>query len=176
MLEFKQSTTALFPVRLISSSSGNPSAGIVSSAVTGTAKKADGTVVTLTITGNWTEETNGAFNQSGTYYLSIPGSVLDQVGMFSYAIAVSGCDTYVGIVKVIGAENGDIAASLSSSSQTIQDILDYHQGKWEVVTSGPDVNKMVFYRVDGTTVLKKFALQKADGTASYSNPFKRIPL
>lgn len=121
-MDYKQSTTAMFPVRLINSASGTPSAGITTGSVTATAKKADGTVVTLTVTGNWTEETNGAFNNSGTYYLTIPGSALDQLGLFSYAVAVSGCDPFIGDANIIAYNTNDLSTSIAGVQTTANNI------------------------------------------------------
>jgi hypothetical protein len=56
----------------------------------------------------------------------------------------------------------------------LQDLYDVEFGKWEVVTTGPDANKMVLYRPDDT-VLKKFDLTDAAGNPTFSSPFKRTP-
>jgi hypothetical protein len=227
MLEFKQNVAAQLPVRLISSSTGGPAVGIASATVTATAKKSDGTIVSLTVTGNWLEENNGAFSQTGTYFLSIPSGVLSLAGILSYAVAVSGCDPYIGVVKVIANETADvygrlgtpagatIAADIASNttaisanttgisnlsskvgtpagasiaadiatigtstsglSSALQDVLDYHQGKWEIKVTGADANKLILYRADGTTVLKKFALADPQGNPTFINPFSRTP-
>lgn len=60
--------------------------------------------------------------------------------------------------------------------QLIQDVKDFEQGKWEIVTSGPDTNCFIVYAQDGTTVLKKFLLQDASGVPTTTTPFKRIPV
>lgn len=56
------------------------------------------------------------------------------------------------------------------------DMKDEVIGKWEIMTSGPDANRLVLYREDGTTVLKKFDLQTSAGAPTTVNPFKRIPV
>jgi hypothetical protein len=52
----------------------------------------------------------------------------------------------------------DLAASLTT-------LLSFHQGTWIIQTAGPDANRIVYYAEDGVTVLAKFDLKHADGTA-----------
>lgn len=49
-------------------------------------------------------------------------------------------------------------------------------GKWTVVTSGPDANRLVLYDVDGTTPLYKFNLTDQSGVPTTSNPYTRTPV
>lgn len=49
-------------------------------------------------------------------------------------------------------------------------------GKWEIKTSGPDINHLIIYAADGTTVLKKFLLTDRNGVPTVTNPFKRTPV
>lgn len=58
----------------------------------------------------------------------------------------------------------------------VQNIKDFTEGKWKIFAAGPDANRMVFYDSDGTTVLKKFDLQDADGNPTVFSPFARIPV
>lgn len=58
-------------------------------------------------------------------------------------------------------------------------IVDLHDGlvgKWQVFTTGPDANRIVLYKADGVTVLKKFDLADAAGAATTNNPFRRTPV
>ena len=58
-------------------------------------------------------------------------------------------------------------------------IEEFHQlefGKWQIVTSGGDANKLVIYKPDGVTVLKKFALADKNGLPTSTNPYRRTPL
>ena len=57
----------------------------------------------------------------------------------------------------------------------IADLEDEVLGKWQVVTTGADANRLVLYRQDGS-VLKKFDLQDAGGQPSTAAPFSRIPV
>lgn len=56
------------------------------------------------------------------------------------------------------------------------DLEDELFGKWQVFTSGPDANRLVLYRQDGVTVLKKFDLQNAAGSPTSTQPFVRLPV
>lgn len=58
----------------------------------------------------------------------------------------------------------------------LTDVKDEMFGKWEIKTSGPDVNRLILYREDGITVLKKFDLYNSSGLPSTVNPFKRQPV
>lgn len=49
-------------------------------------------------------------------------------------------------------------------------------GKWQIFTAGPDMNRLVLYKTDGVTVLKKFDLQDDGGIPTTTNPFIRIPV
>lgn len=58
----------------------------------------------------------------------------------------------------------------------VEDMYQEHFGKWEIFTTGPDVNRLVLYRDDGVTVLKKFDLHNAAGVATTVNPYRRTPV
>lgn len=58
----------------------------------------------------------------------------------------------------------------------LTDLGDEAFGKWEIKTTGPDANRLVLYRQDGVTILKKFDLFNSVGSPTYQNPFKRTPV
>lgn len=58
----------------------------------------------------------------------------------------------------------------------LTDLHEEHFGKWQIFTSGPDANRLVIYREDGITVLKKFDLFDGIGLPSTSNVYKREPV
>lgn len=58
----------------------------------------------------------------------------------------------------------------------VQDLWDLGFGKWQILTSGADINRMVTYRSDGTTILKKFNLFDSAGVPTSTNPFRRDPI
>ncbi len=60
-------------------------------------------------------------------------------------------------------------------SDDIQTLIDIETGKWQVFTSGPNVNKMIFYAQDGVTELYSFDLFDAAGNPTFANFFKRVP-
>lgn len=70
------------------------------------------------------------------------------------------------------ADNADVPASTLDSKLT--DLHDEAFGKWEIRTVGPDANRIIFYRPNGS-VLAKFDLADAAGAATFINPFKRTP-
>lgn len=87
-----------------------------------------------------------------------------------------------GIVYVI---NGGISANPQRQARFVRpedyapdlliDINDATVGRWQVFTSGPDINRMVLYRVDGS-VLKKFDLLDAAGAPTTISPYRREPV
>lgn len=58
---------------------------------------------------------------------------------------------------------------------SIQDLWDEVLGKWQIFTTGPDANRLVLYRQDGS-VLKKFDLTDGVGAPTYTSPFTRTPV
>lgn len=58
----------------------------------------------------------------------------------------------------------------------LQDMSDMDFGKWEIKTTGPDANRMLTYRPDGVTILKRFNLFDAAGVPTSINPFRRDPI
>lgn len=190
MLEYKQSVAARVPVRLLTSA-GVAVTGKVFGDVTATIEKSDGTTTTLTLAApDWVEITAGAFASTGMYNLIIPTSATNLSGVLAYAISVSGAEKYIGIVKVVANEESDTKAvvdsiqttanttstNVSAVQSTVTDLKDIGLGKWEIVVSGVDTNRLILYRQDGVTVLKKFDLKDGAGDATFINPFKRIPV
>lgn len=62
------------------------------------------------------------------------------------------------------------------AADLLPDMYDMDFGKWQIATSGPDVNRMVTYRSDGVTILKKFNLFDSAGVPTSINPFRRDPI
>lgn len=58
----------------------------------------------------------------------------------------------------------------------INDLMDVALGKWQIFNSGPDANRLVLYKQDGVTVLKKFDLRDLSGNPSITNVFQRLPV
>lgn len=58
----------------------------------------------------------------------------------------------------------------------VQDLWDMEFGKWEIKTSGADINRLITYRTDGVTILKKFNLFDSAGVPTSINPFRRDPI
>jgi hypothetical protein len=57
----------------------------------------------------------------------------------------------------------------------LKTLLQIEAGKWQIHTTGPYENQLVFYDEDGTTVLYAFDLKDAAGGPTTSSPFRREP-
>lgn len=177
MLEFKAGLVQRLPVRLVADPGGTPLAGVAFNLVSMTVEKADGSTDSLAPSAlQWVEAVDGAFYNQGKYSILVPAGMLNQPGVLTYAVSATGAKTYVGAVKVIANEEAETHDMLEGVRDDVTDLLDYHQGKWQIHVTGPDANRLVLYRADGTTVLKKFDLQNANGDATYINPFRRNPV
>jgi hypothetical protein len=198
MIEYKKDLTIRLPVRL-QAVTGDPVTNVANTEVTVTVEKADGTLVDFfPSAGQWIQVVQGAFNAAGKYTLILPASYCDQAGPLTYCVAVSSARQYFGVVKLVVNEEVDtkvtvdeiradyttaragkidtIASDTGSLAAGLQEILEYQVGKWEIQVTGPDANRLILYRPDGVTVLKKFDLQNANGDPTFINPFKRIPV
>jgi hypothetical protein len=198
MIEFKKDSILRLPV-LMKTTTGDPVVNIAAAQVTVTVEKADGTLVDFfPSTLQWIQVSQGAFNAVGKYTLLLPASYADQAGILTYAVGVSSAKTYMGVVKLIANEEAEtkavadalrtdyttaravkidtIQTNTSALATQIQDLLDYQAGKWEIKATGPDANRLILYRPDGTTVLKKFDLKNANGDPTFVNPFQRVPV
>ncbi len=58
----------------------------------------------------------------------------------------------------------------------LPDMYDMDFGKWQIMVSGPDNHRLVTYRADGVTILKKFDLFDQAGVPTSINPFRRDPV
>jgi len=162
MIEFKQDDVARVPVRLVDVS-GNGVAGVLFSAVTVTVEKSDGTISPVSIGApDWVEVTTGAFSGTGKYTLLLPNTETDLHGVLTYAVSTAGAVTYVGAVKVVGAE--------------ARDLRRIAEGRWAMFTSGPDANRLVLYDNDGVTPIQKWDLKDDTGTPTTGpSIFERVP-
>jgi len=114
MIEYKQGVTIFMPVRIFDSV-GNPAASIAFGAVTAAVQKADGTQATVVVTlTDWEEVSTGAFAAAGVYLIKIPAAVMDQPGLFTYAVATAGNKTYIGAAKIVANEEADTYARIGA--------------------------------------------------------------
>lgn len=198
MVEFKYNQIIRIPVKMVTVV-GDPVANIDSAQVLITVEKANGTLVDFFPNGTqWIQIIQGAFNAEGKYTVLLPASYCDVAGLLTYAVKVTSAKTYFGAVKLIANEEAEtkvvadalrtdyttaragkidtILTTVTPMGTQLTDLVDYAQGKWEIKVTGPDANRLILYRADGVTVLKKFDLQNSNGDATFINPFKRIPL
>lgn len=67
-----------------------------------------------------------------------------------------------------GKLNADIKTYAQRASRV-------NEGHWKIFTTGPDVNRLVLYDSDGTTVIQKWDLKDSTGAASTTEIFERVP-
>ena len=70
---------------------------------------------------------------------------------------------------VVHLPRTDMASSTISTDVT--SLLDVELGKWEI-----KANQLIFYKSDGTTVLKAFNLLDKNGQATSVSPYQRVPV
>lgn len=68
------------------------------------------------------------------------------------------------------------AAALVTAQSDLTDLMDIGLGRWKIEVTGGDANRLVLYRQDGVTVLKKFDLLDSAGDPTFINPFTREPV
>jgi hypothetical protein len=169
MFEVKQSAISWVPVRLLDAG-GAGIAGVAATAVELGVLKSDGTYAFATLTApNWSEVTGGPATGAGLYRVRLSAAQTDTTGPLAYVVKSTTSERFVGSIKVVAREEAETYALAA-------DAHDEAFGKWEIFTSGPDANRLVLYRADGVTVLKKFDLTNALGAPSTINPFKRTPV
>ena len=168
MLEIKQSTQSRVPVRLFLA--GTPVSAVAAGSITVQIVKSDGTTYSYTPTGpDWSIFNSGASAGSGTYQLRLTTTDTNTTGSLMYIVKAAATDAFVGSIKIVANEEAD-------TYTRVVDLHDETLGKWQIFTTGPDANRLVLYRQDGTTVLKKFDLADSGGTATVVNPFRRTPV
>jgi len=62
------------------------------------------------------------------------------------------------------------------NTDQIPDIRQFLFGKAQIMSTGPDANRLLIYAADGTTVLVRFALADIAGLDTIFNPMKRTPV
>jgi len=180
MIDYKVNVTTLVPVRLLDASS-NPVPGVVFSQVTVSGVHSDGSTFTFSPSAiQWTEVTTGAFLNQGVYTAQIPGTNMNVVGMFVYAISVSAsaAKAFIGTGKIIAADWDSIDATISSRADqiTATQLRRLAEGRWKIWTVGPDTNRLVMYSADGSSVLQKWNLFDNLGIPTVTNIFERVPV
>jgi len=161
--------------------SSNPVPGVVNTKVTVSGLNSDGSTFTFSPTApQWTEITTGAFLNQGVYTVQIAGANMNVVGMLVYVIGVSGsaAKAFVGTGKIIAADWDSIDATMSSRADqvTATQLRRLAEGRWKIWTTGPDINRLVMYSADGSSVLQKWNLFDNLGIATVTNIFERVPV
>lgn len=135
-----------------------------------------------------------ALDQPGllTYAVSTPSNRV-HVGAIK-VVANEEVDTYTRIGAPVGASisadiadtNADVAtvnsnvlalqAGQTSILNVVNTLKKYEEGRWKIHITGPDANRMVLYDTDEVTPLLKFDLKDSGGSATFFNPFERVPV
>lgn len=106
---------------------------------------------------------------------------ITEIGGGAYKFTPTFADLTKGIVYVVDA--GATAASRyfarymrpeDWNDDYLGELYDYTTGVWQVHTSGPDANRIVFYKQDGVTVVAKYDLKDSAGAATATNAYKRV--
>lgn len=167
-MNFTKDVAASMPIRLVDAS-GNGVAGMLPADISdGTTAgnvtfiKADRTQVSIALVANtnWFEASSS--KAPGLYHILVPANVLDQLGSAQLAVFPA-ASAFRGTVFTATVTLVEMAAEAT-------------MGKWQIFSSGADANRLVMYKADGVTVLKKFDLKDAVGDATVQNPFARLPL
>lgn len=58
----------------------------------------------------------------------------------------------------------------------VKAILQAATGRWKIHTTGPNVNQLVMYDNDGTTILFKFNMLNVSGSPTTVNPYEAQPV
>lgn len=76
----------------------------------------------------------------------------------------------------VDATSSSILTAVGTVQSDITDLKDEALGQWRIFTSGSDANRLVLYRQDGVTVLKKFDLTDSVNAPTTTNPYRRTPV
>jgi hypothetical protein len=169
MATIRINTSARIPLFLTNSGAGASGLGTADfkSGVV-TIIRADGTTVDITLVASGAGQNFYEISSSkapGLYHIVVPGADL----------AVQG-PTVLAATPAATAFSGTVANfSVDAYPTSIDNMNDATFGKWQIVVSGADANKLVLYRSDGVTVLAKFALADAAGDSTFVDPFSRTP-
>jgi len=108
---------------------------------------------------------------------------ITELGGGFYKFTPTFADLTKGIVYAINPGAGNSPASYYRymrpedwHEDKLEDLEAIHLGRWKIHNSGPDANRLVLYKLDGVTVLKKFDLRDLAGNPTISLPFERLPV
>lgn len=113
MLEFIQNKAARIPIRMLTSA-GAPVPGVLSTSLSVTLEKADGTVVDVALDGivnSWSEITTGAFAGQGKYTLLLGPTNFDTLGSLVISVVAPGSSA-MGLAQVEALSPGQIPAAV----------------------------------------------------------------
>lgn len=104
---------------------------------------------------------------------SISAPSITEIGGGAYAFnPFPIADISHGIVYVINCGSG-VTTQYVAGYLRPEDYI--QEGKWSIITSGIDANKLIIYQPDGVTPLMKFDLYDSTGVPTTVNPYSRLP-
>jgi len=69
-----------------------------------------------------------------------------------------------------------VGSNVTTILTAVQLLKKYEEGRWKIHITGGDANRLVLYDTDNTTPLLKFDLKDGTGTATFAEPFERLPV
>jgi len=84
-----------------------------------------------------------------------------------------------GVKTDVGTVNTNVlalAAGQTSILTVVNLLKKYEIGRWKIHVTGTDANRLVLYDTDNVTALLKFDLKDSGGSATFINPFERLPV
>jgi hypothetical protein len=74
----------------------------------------------------------------------------------------------------VSADIAAVQTDIDTANTDVTLVKKYLQGTWYIYTTGPDANRLVIFDDDGITPLIKFDLKDSVGSATTTNPFRRV--
>jgi len=157
-MEIKQSTQLKVPVSMVDSA-GAPVTGLAFGDVTVYLQKQGGSSAQKTLSGasEWVEI--DATNFPGIYDILLSTTDTDTRGFLKWSVSASGAERFVGVIEIVSGTGSDRYGILA--------------GRWKIDTAQ---NKLFFYDLDGTTVLREFNLKDAAGSPTSADIYERTPV
>ena len=93
---------------------------------------------------------------------------------------INGVDTKIdGLVIDVGnveTKVDTLSTDVAAVDTTVSLLQKYEEGRWKIHVTGGDANRLVLYDTDDVTPILKFDLKDSGGSATFVNPFERVPV
>jgi hypothetical protein len=155
-MELKQGVSFRVPVVLTDMSTGLGKTGVAYGDVVAYLQKQAGASASKVVgSGDWTEI--NSVHMPGIYDLLLSSGDTDTLGFLKYAITATGCDVYLGIIEVVGAQSLDL----------------YRLQANRLRVTG---NQAILYADNGTTPLLTWNLKDDTGSPTTNKVYERVPV